>query len=121
MAHLGGFLEREMTGSRAGSAGMRKWELEYKNLWSERGTSEVQDLEQITTSEWKQYWNREDEMDIGIESRVLETSLQMFRSCKQGMKWRVKPWGSGYQNCKIFLGRRVGNGAQDRGSDIFDG
>lgn len=63
-------------------------ETERKNLlWSERGTSEVRDLEQITTSEWKQDWNREDEMDVGIEAKVLEKSLQMFRSCKQGIKW----------------------------------
>lgn len=45
---------------------MRKWELECKNL-SEGGTSEVQDLEQITSSKWKQYWTTDDE-DVGIEA-----------------------------------------------------
>lgn len=74
-AGVNGFLEMEMIKGlevfrRAKSRFNRNEqvrEVECKNLESERRISEVQDFEQVTNSEWKQYWNRENEMDIGLE------------------------------------------------------
>lgn len=75
---------------------MKKWEAECKNL-SEREISEVQNFEQITSSEWKQYWTRDGE-DVGIEAEFFADILVM----QAGMKWRVKPWASCYhKKCKI--------------------